>query len=318
MGDLFDTRSENERDRRAFWLETVCQQILPVQIDPRHDAFPRAAMACNRLGALSIRKVVGGDHVYVRNENDVRKADPDTVQIGMPQGGSSILVQDGREAVLHAGDMVLYDSARPFTLVMEERFNWQVFLLPKTKLRRSGSELRTLTAIPMPGSTGMTGVVHQFLSRLASDADALEADPTSDALGENAADLIATLIQSQFGMPWGVADPGAVLREQVRSFINRNHTDSSLDPKGIAVAHVISVRRLHQLFEGTGPSVMDLLRTVRLAAVHRDLSDPRLLDRSIAQLATAHGLLNATVFARQFRMAYDVSPRVFRASSTTS
>lgn len=40
MGDRFDTTSEDERHRMAFWLETVCEQILPVQIDPRHDASP--------------------------------------------------------------------------------------------------------------------------------------------------------------------------------------------------------------------------------------------------------------------------------------
>jgi len=62
-------------------------------------------------------------------------------------------------------------------------------------------ELSTLTAIAMTGSVGMTGVVYQFLSGLAADIDALESDPTADALGERSADLIATLIQSQFGMP---------------------------------------------------------------------------------------------------------------------
>jgi AraC-like DNA-binding protein len=297
----------------AFWLDTVCEQILPVKIDPRHDATPRAAMACNRLGALAIRRVVGGDHIYVRDERDVRRGDPDTVQIGMPRGGGSILVQDGREAVLNPGDMVIYDSARPFTLVMEDRFNWQVFLLPKSKLRRSESELRTLTAIPMSGGSGMPGVVYQFLSRLAADIEALEADPTADALGENAADLIATLVQSQFGMPWAVSDPDGVLREQVRSFVTRNHSDHHLTPSVVAVEHGISVRRLHQLFEGTGSSVMDVVRQERLMAARRDLADPRLLHRTIEHIAHAHGLGGVTVFGRHFRAEYGETPSAFRA-----
>jgi hypothetical protein len=48
--------------------------------------------------------------VCVRDDNDVRRGDPQTMQIGIPKGGSSILVQDGREAVLNAGDMVLYSG----------------------------------------------------------------------------------------------------------------------------------------------------------------------------------------------------------------
>lgn len=313
MGDVYDTRQEAERDRMAFWLDTVCQQILPVQIEPRHDARPRAAMACNRLGSLAIRRVVGSDHIYVRDEHDVRRGDPDTIQIGMPRRGSSILVQDGREADLDAGDKVIYDSSRPFTLVMEDRFNWQVFLLPKERLRRSEAELRSLTAIPLSGSSGMSGVIFQFLSRLASDIDALEADPTADALGENAADLIATMVHSQFGVPWAVGDPDAVLREQVRSFIVRNHFDQRLDPSAIADAHSISVHRLHQLFEGSSTTVMDLVRTERLEAARRDLGDPSLSHLSIGQVATRHGFGTSTVFGRQFRTQFGSTPTQVRA-----
>lgn len=312
MGDLFNTADESARDRMAFWLETVCEQILPVKIDPRNDAKPRAAMATNRLGALRLRRIVGGDHVYERTDREVRQGDPDTVQIGMPRGGGSILVQDGREAVLAPGDMVIYDSARPFTLVMEERFNWQVMLLPKSKLRRSEAELRDLTAVPIRGGRGIAGVVHDFLSRLAVDAETLEADTTAEAIGENAADLIATLVQSQFGMPWGVADPDAVLRERVRGFIGRNHADRSLDPGAVAAAHGISVRRLHQLFAG-GVTVMDTLRAARLEAARRDLADPRLADRSVAQIASAHGVVNPTLFARQFRAVHGHTPSGYRA-----
>jgi AraC-like DNA-binding protein len=314
VGELFDTRRHVGRERETFWLETVCKQILPVGIDLRHDAVPMAAMATNRLGALRVRRVVGGDHVYTRTSVDVRRGDPETIQIGMPRVGSSILVQDGREAVLNAGDMVLYDSGRPFTLVMHERFNWQVFLLPKAKLRRSDAELRTLTAIPIDSSSGMAGIVHQFLSKLAADVDALEADPTADALGENAADLIATMVQSRFGMPWSVSDPDGVLREQICGFISRNHADVHLNPAGIAQAHGISIRRLHLVFEGTGTSVMDQLRSARLLAARRDLADPRMRKRSIGQIAQAHGMPNPTLFARQFRAEFAVTPRQFRSS----
>lgn len=96
----------------------------------------------------------------------------------MPRRGGSILGQDGREAVLKPDDTVLSDSARPLTLVMGG--------LPpsKARLRRLDAELSTLTAIAMTGSVGMTGVVYQFLSGLAADIDALESDPTADALGE--------------------------------------------------------------------------------------------------------------------------------------
>lgn len=317
MADLFDTQQADRRERMAFWLETVCQQILPVQIDPRHDATPRAAMACAKLGALRIRDVVGGDHVYVRSAADIRRGDPDTFQIGTPLGGTSILVQDGREAVLNAGDMVLYDSSRPFSLVMQDRFHWQVFLLAKSTLRRSEAELRELTAVTMDASAGMANVVSRFLRTLASQSSQLESDPTAGALGENAADLISTLVQSEFGRPWDVRDLETVLRQRILAFLADQHRDPQLDPAKIAAAHGISVRKLHLLFADTPQTVMERLRRERLQAIHRDLADPRLAARPISRIAAAHGMANATAFARAFKAEFAATPREFRARALT-
>lgn len=315
MALVFDTQRAAQRDRMAFWLETVCEQILPVQIDPRHDAVPRAAMACAKLGALRIRDVVGGDHVYVRSGADIRRGDPDTFQIGTPLGGSSLLVQDGREAVLNAGDMVLYDSARPFSLVMKDRFHWQVFLLPKSKLRRSEAELQQLTAVRMDSSAGIASVVSRFLRGLAAQSTTLEADPTAGALGENAADLIATLVHSEFGKPWDLRDQDSVLRHKVLAFLTDRHADASLDPRSIAAAHGISVRKLHLLFADSGHTVMDRLRSERLEAIRRDLADPRLAARPINRIAAVHGMSNPTIFARTFRARFGLTAREYRAAA---
>ncbi len=312
MADQFVTGDEPPGQRMAFWLETVCSQILPVKIDPRHDRIPNAGMACSNIGALAIRDVVGGDHVYTRDEADIRHGDPQTVQIGMPLGGQSILVQDGREAVLRGGDMVVYDSSRPFTLVMESQFRWQVFLLPKTKLRRSDKELAQITAIPLSGTAGMSRAVSAFLRVLAAEAATLEDAPGAAALGENASDLIATMMRNNFGKRWDVAAPDAVLLQAVETYVRDHHAEPDLDPERIARFHGVSVRRLHAMFAPTGYSVGDRLRDERLTAIKRDLADPRLAHRSIGRIAAAHGQRNPSAFARLFRSVEGITPREFR------
>jgi AraC-like DNA-binding protein len=311
--DVFETRREVPGGRPGYWLDTVCTQILPVKIDLRHDRVPAARMSCSSLGALRIRDVVGGDHVYTRDAIDIRHGDPETVQVGMPLGGQSIMIQDGREAVLDGGDMVLYDSSRPFTLVMENQFHWQVFLLPKDKLRRSDRELAQVTAIPLSGAHGMSRAVSAFLRGLAAEVTGLEGSPGAAALGENAADLIATMVRSRFGQQWDVADPDKVMVQAVETYLHDRHADPDLDPSRVAAAHGLSVRRLHALFEPTGRSVAARIRDERLAAIRRDLRDPALAHRSIARIAASHGLRNPSAFARLFRAAEGVAPREFRA-----
>jgi AraC-like DNA-binding protein len=311
--DVFETSREVPGGRPGFWLDTVCTQILPVKIDLRHDRLPAARMSCATLGALRIRDVVGGDHVYTRDTADIRRGDPETVQVGMPLGGRSIMIQDGREAVLNGGDMVLYDSSRPFTLVMESQFHWQVFLLPKAKLRRSDRELAQVTAIPLSGARGMSRAVSAFLRGLAAEVTGLEGSPGAAALGENAADLIATMVRSRFGRQWDVADPDAVLIQAIETYLRDHHADPDVDPQRVAAAHGLSVRRLHALFEPTGHSVAGRIREERLAAIRRDLRDPGLAHRSIARVAAMHGMRNPSAFARTFRSVEGVTPREYRA-----
>ena len=316
MGARYLTDQEPPGQRMAFWLETVCTQILPVKIDLRNDRIPKAGMSCSTIGALRVRDVVGGgDHVYTRATPDIRQGDPETVQIGMPLKGSSILVQDGREAVLNAGDLVVYDSSRPFTLVMQDQFRWQVFLLPKAKLQRSERELRQITALPFSSQASVSRVVAQYLHVLAAEASALENTPGATALGESAADLISTLVRAHFGVPWGVADRDSVLRTQVLDYLDRNHGDVDLTTEHVAAAHGISGRRLHGLFEATGASVGERLRDIRLAAIRRDLVDPRLAHRSVARIAAAHGLRNPSAFTRLFRTTEGVTPREYRIAA---
>lgn len=313
MADLFDTRGQPDRDRMEFWVDTVCREILPVQIDPRNDAQPRAAMQCTNIGPIGLRKVVGGDHVYVRGTRDVQRGDPDTVQIGMPMHGGSLLIQDDREAVLQAGDIVVYDSARPFTLVMENRFNWQVFLIPKEKLGKSDTELTTITARPLDATNGPVALVAHFLNDLASHIDTVDGTPSAAAIGETTSDLITTLINEQLGHQWQPTGADAVLREQALLHLMDRHGDPQLSPTMIAAALCVSVRRLHQVFESTEFTVMDRLRAIRLESIHRDLADPRLAAIPISRLSARHGLPNPTVFGRQFRSVYGESPRSFRA-----
>lgn len=88
--------------------------------------------------------------------------------------------------------------------------------------------------------------------------------------------------------------------------------DPGLHPARVASAHGLSVRSLHALFEPTGYPVGERLRDERLAAILRDLADPRLAHRSISRIAAAHGMRNPSAFARLFHRVEGVTAREFR------
>lgn len=310
---MYDTTEFRNSERLAFWTETMCDQIAPVEIDPRGDGeLTATAMRSSDFGDLHVREVVGGRHVYFRRQQEIRFGDPGTLQVGLQLFGNSILAQDGRDAVMGAGDLVLYDSSRPFTLAMDARFRWQVFLLPKDRLRRSDREISKLTAVRINGASGVAGVVGRFLRDVAAHSAELEADGSAPMLCENAVDLVGTLVQSELGQSWEVADPQRQLLEQAKAYIETHLSDPCLGPEQIAHAVNVSVRRLYQLFSVTGSAVAEYIRDERIRAVRRDLLDPRLASVPLARLAAGRGITNPSLFSRQFRFAEGMTPSAFR------
>ena len=93
MSRLHDTSRASATDRLDHGTQPVRDRTVPVQFDPGGAEQPAGTA--------------------------MRSTGPGALQVGMQLVGSSPLVQDGREAVMGAGDIVRHDSPRPFSLVRD-------------------------------------------------------------------------------------------------------------------------------------------------------------------------------------------------------
>jgi len=107
------------------------------------------------------------------------------------------------------------------------------------------------------------------------------------------------------------------LKARILQFIGVHLGEQTLSPSVIAEAIGISIRHLHRVFSVTGCSVGDYIRVLRLDQCRRDLSNARLLDRSITEIAFARGFSDAAHFSHSFRKQFGISARAFRAHSAT-
>ncbi|WP_051852250.1 helix-turn-helix domain-containing protein [Streptomyces aureocirculatus] len=102
------------------------------------------------------------------------------------------------------------------------------------------------------------------------------------------------------------------LRARIQAFIEHNLCDPDLGPTTVAAHHHISVRLLHQLFQGHPETVSATIRRRRLERGRADLTDLRLGHRGIGETAARWGFRHQADFARAFRLAYAMSPSEFR------
>ncbi|MBC7596006.1 MAG: helix-turn-helix domain-containing protein [Kineosporiaceae bacterium] len=289
---------------------------MPVEIDRKQDFSVAAGLTSATIGAARTINGFGGNHVFHRTAKKIREGDPDTLLLAFPTVGSPLIEQDDRQTMVANGEMVFFDSSRPFQVAMQEPFRWQLLAVPKSVLRIPDIQSQKITAISIPRSSGIGSVVRTVLKDMISHSTALSNDAEATAVGGHAADLIATLIRSVFGETLVVNDGAAVLRETVLAFLRRRHGDRLLTATMIAAAHHVSLRTLFSAFEGSGDSLMDTLRGIRTSAARDDLGNPRYKQWNVSHIAAAHGFASPSNFARAFRETYNMTPSEYRRINT--
>jgi AraC-like DNA-binding protein len=102
------------------------------------------------------------------------------------------------------------------------------------------------------------------------------------------------------------------LRLCVERYVRQHLRDPALSPAGIARAHAVSLRHLHNAWRDERTTLWRWVVLRRLEGVREDLADPGLAHRSIAAIARGWCFPNPTHFARRFREEYGVTPRQWR------
>jgi AraC-like DNA-binding protein len=105
---------------------------------------------------------------------------------------------------------------------------------------------------------------------------------------------------------------------RIREYVLRNLADGELTPSRVAAATGVSIRYVHRLFAGEATTAAAWIRAQRIERCKLDLSNPRLAQRSITQIAFGWGFNDVGHFGKVFRRAVGVAPGEFRrlAAST--
>lgn len=307
--DTVATRiARNISDFRA----AVNDSFVPLQVSSAHPDRFRGMIRGAGIDEVHVSDVRATDHVVERTPELIARGDRPYFKVSLMLAGTGLLIQDDREAVLSPGDLAVYDTSRPYSLVFDQDFRTMVVMFPRHLLTLPPDMVGQLTAVRISGSEGLGSVVAPYLTQLAGNLDQL-AGSTGARLAHSALDLVATVFARELGLDGESADPHRALMQRIRGHIDRNLASTDLGPASIAAAHFISTRHLHGLFQEQGTTVSTWIRTRRLEQCRRDLVDPVLADRPVAAVAARWGFVDAAHFSRAFKSTYGVSPSEFRA-----
>ncbi|GII02658.1 AraC-like ligand-binding domain-containing protein [Planobispora takensis] len=310
MPTFVSTAEQPAEDQAAFWRHLVSQAFGPLELRAEEARAGFAGRIVGRtLGPVQVSDVRAPAHVVSRAARHVVRDGREHYKLSLVLRGSGVVEQAGRYAVVTAGDLVLYDLARPIRFALEDH-RLLALTIPRSVIPLPPAHVSDLVGTVLGSRQGPGRLAVSFLSALADDGDAAEG-PHGAHVGEALVNVVTGAMRERLdGLP-PVAGAHAELFGRIGEWIERNLHRPDLSPAVIAGAHHVSVRQLHRIFQAAGTTVAAHVRARRLDRCRRELSaDPR--TGRVGVIAARWGFADATSFSRAFRRAYGMAPRDYR------
>ncbi|WP_369809805.1 helix-turn-helix domain-containing protein [Parafrankia sp. EUN1f] len=297
-------------------MHRMCQDIMPTVATSGYADCFRGKINVFDLAGGAVTTLTFSPLSGRRSPALIRSYDPEDYYLFMVHGSPIRVEQSGNVTCLEAGDIALFDTSHPLAAdFLDHGRQKRVTLmrLPRASLPLSGDAADRLLGSALLVRTQTGALLGQFLSGF-REKTAAHGSTELHRLGRIGFDLASTFLAShldaQRTLP--VETREQVLRARIDTFIDHNLGDRELRPATIAAAHHISVRTLHQLFQGQPETVGAMVRRRRLERCKDDLLNPRLEHLTIGDIAARWGFRHPADFSRAFRAAYGAPPRDLR------
>lgn len=184
------------------WNAVVNGAFENLTVDAGDAAF-EGVLDVRRFGGLSLSRISSSAAVVRRHRPSGAEPHGRYFKLHIQESGSSLNVQDGHEAVLGAGDLMLCDSSRPYSIQFETTNRMLVLRLPEDRLAARFEDPDALVGRRMGveslGASLLSGFVRSLWTAPAAGDEAVQ-QGLHDALVER---LVQKAAQLPVGDPAG-------------------------------------------------------------------------------------------------------------------
>jgi AraC-like DNA-binding protein len=300
------SRSFPSAERFAYWADVVTQTFVRLECDTPDRANFFGEVRHRQIGLIGITDVQASAMRARRTPATIARAPSDDLIAVLHVHGTCHTGQRSAAAELVAGDGAIVTTDDCYFFEFPAPFRQLVLKLPRCLLAEDRDECGHRR--PLVLASGPARLLQKLALSSLDDPDAFSSD---QEFGIERA--FAELLRSASIPPGRQEDDRASPQYlDARQFIRQNLADPTLRPATVAAHVKMSTRNLARLFARRGTAIERAIWTERLAAARRDLLDPRLVDRSITDIAFSWAFNDAAHFSRSFSKTYGVAPSDLR------
>ncbi len=310
--ECFDTQDLAPSRRLEYWNDLACNTFTPIVADATDIRHFSPSLVRGRLGDLRIGVVSSSPSIVHHGREHVARTREALFFLQVQLTGNSVNRQDGREAVLSAGDFTLFDATRPYQMLFQGPNKVLVIGIPAVLMQRQVVSPESIVARRMQYEESVNQLLSDFAYGLWRQCLCCELQPVAANLSSALLNLIGSAY-ARHAQP--AADSSAhleSLRLRIIHFIEDNLSDGDLSPAKIATMLRTSPRYVHTIFSRGGETVSQYIRRRRLEECARLLSNAPRGARTISDIAFDYGFASSTNFGKVFREQYGVTPTEYR------
>lgn len=297
------------RERRLeVWRAYVRDTCGDVRVLNDERNFGNGTIVRGNLGTTKVAVISADPHVVVRTRTT---SDEGYLYVCQPRSGRARIRQDGKSADAMPGQIVSFDTTRPYSLELPETFEMVAVRFDHRALGIRPQSSQELTAAPWSVTDGLSAIIGNLLTALGNHLCELDLS-ASEVMQDTVASVIRALFAERLQSSERPCAVRQILTMRIQAFAREHLRDPALTPAALAKQHNVSLRYLQLLFAEQGTSPAKWIRDERLARCYSDLRDPRFARMTVAAIGERWGLYGASQISRLFREHYGLCPRDVR------
>ncbi|MEY9359760.1 AraC-like DNA-binding protein [Bradyrhizobium yuanmingense] len=299
--------------RRRLWLDLFTDHLCAADISFFPDAPFYSRSEFLKFGDIAVSQLDANIQTAVRTQRHVEADSRGDYIIGtMLNGTSTLIQQEGREAIRGVGQAMLYTNAAPIAAQHDGPVAIRCVTVPRALLAERLPNFEDLAVKPLAASPALRHLERYLAIVIDSDIDA------DLVLKENISTHLIDLVALVLGARGDSAELAtrrglrAARLQDVIANLRARFADASFSPSELAHSLGLSQRYVQELLHETGSSFTERVTELRLQKARKMLLDSRYNRSKISDIAYACGFNEVSYFNRCFRRRFGTSPRHYR------
>ena len=307
MCTIFSTDSLEQKNRFSYWNDVVTKHYAPCLGVASDTTQFKATTTVQRVGSTELSNVTSESIRYDRRTVDLRSVPREDIFLSVMLEGEGYFSQNKRQIAHKAGDVLIYDSGKPYSFNYTSAYKAMLLRIPRPLIQAKVTRIDNLGGTILNDQSSFGRLIKSLMNEtsiIASSPDLIQEDdfivPTLDM-------LTTAISRATEGSNHIDSTSHGKLLTEIKTYIRNHITDEDLSLEKVASEKSISLRTLSRLFAETGETPRNWLQSQRLSCAYDALANKRVTN--ITEAAFTFGYKDLSHFSRTFKKQFGYSPR---------